>query len=113
MLKLLFNKDRTPRDMINGNLFIKMIVFAIPMMLTTIMQLLYVTIDLTTVHYGDSAESMGAIASNNPLINLIVIVFAGVSLGANVLLSEAKGANNQQKAEKVLHTSLLFAAFSG
>ena len=112
MLKQLFAK-RTPRDMTSGNLFTKMIIFAIPMMLTTMMQLLYVTIDLTTVHYGDSAESMGAIASNNPLINLIVIVFAGVSLGANVLLSEAKGANNHEKAEKVLHTSLLFAVFSG
>ena len=112
MLKQLFAK-RTPRDMTSGNLFTKMIIFAIPMMLTTMMQLLYVTIDLTTVHYGDSAESMGAIASNNPLINLIVIVFAGVSLGANVLLSEAKGANNHEKAEKVLHTSLLFAIFSG
>ena len=112
MLKQLFAK-RTSRDMTSGNLFTKMIIFAIPMMLTTIMQLLYVTIDLTTVHYGDSAESMGAIASNNPLINLIVIVFAGVSLGANVLLSEAKGANNHEKAEKVLHTSLLFAVFSG
>ena len=112
MLKQLFAK-RTSRDMTSGNLFTKMIIFAIPMMLTTIMQLLYVTIDLTTVHYGDSAESMGAIASNNPLINLIVIVFAGVSLGANVLLSEAKGANNHEKAEKVLHTSLLFAVISG
>ena len=113
MFKSLFNKNRTTRDMTSGNLFIKLIVFAIPMMLTTVMQLLYVTVDLTTVHYGDSAESMGAIASNNPLINLIVIVFAGVSLGANVLLSEAKGANNHEKAEKVLHTSLVFALFSG
>ena len=113
MFKSLFNKNRTTRDMTNGNLFIKLIVFAIPMMLTTVMQLLYVTVDLTTVHYGDSAESMGAIASNNPLINLIVIVFAGGSLGANVLLSEAKGANNHEKAEKVLHTSLVFALFSG
>ena len=113
MLKLLFNKNRTPRDMTSGNLFFKLIIFAIPMMLTTVMQLLYVTIDLTTVHYGDSAESMGAIASNNPLINLIVVVFVGTSLGANVILSEAKGANNHEKAEKVLHTALLFALISG
>lgn len=99
--------------MTNGNLFTKIVLFAIPAMLTTMMQLLYVTIDLTTVHYGDSAESMGAIASNNPLINLIVVVFTGVSLGANVILSEAKGANNQEKARKVLHTSLIFAVLSG
>ena len=112
MLSKLFNR-KNQRDMTSGNLFTKMILFAIPAMLTTIMQLLYVTIDLTTVHYGDSAESMGAIASNNALINLIVIVFTGVSLGANVILSEAKGADNHEKAEKVLHSSLLFAVFSG
>ena len=112
MLSKLFSR-KSQRDMTSGNLFTKMILFAIPAMLTTIMQLLYVTIDLTTVHYGDSAESMGAIASNNALINLIVIVFAGVSLGANVILSEAKGAGDHDKAEKVLHSSLIFALFSG
>ena len=102
-----------PRDMTTGNIFLKIILFAIPAMLTTIMQLLYTTIDLTTVHYGDSAESMGAIASNTALINLIIVVFTGVSLGANVVLSEAKGAGNQEKASKVLHTSLVFAIISG
>lgn len=102
-----------PRDMTTGNIFLKIILFAIPAMLTTIMQLLYTTIDLTTVHYGDSAESMGAIASNTALINLIIVVFTGVSLGANVVLSEAKGAGNQEKASKVLHTSLIFAIISG
>ena len=79
-----------PRDMTTGNIFFKIILFAIPAMLTTMMQLLYTTIDLTTVHYGDSAESMGAIASNTALINLIIVVFTGVSLGANVVLSEAR-----------------------
>ena len=113
MLQILLAKFKKQSDMTSGNLFKKIILFAIPAMLTTMMQLFYVTIDLTTVHYGDSAESMGAIASNNALINLIVIVFAGVSLGANVLLSEAKGAGNKEKAEKVLHTSIIFALFSG
>ena len=102
-----------PRDMTTGNIFFKIILFAIPAMLTTMMQLLYTTIDLTTVHYGDSAESMGAIASNTALINLIIVVFTGVSLGANVVLSEAKGAGDHKKASKVLHTSLVFALISG
>ena len=113
MLKQFFSRLMRPRDMVSGNFFRRIILFAIPAMLTTMMQLFYVTIDLTTVHYGDSAESMGAIASNNALINLIIVVFTGVSLGANVILSEAKGAGNKEKAEKILHTSLLFALFSG
>ena len=110
VLAKFFSQDR---DMTNGNLFTKIIVFALPIMLTTIMQLLYVTIDLTSVHYGDSAESMGAIASNTALINLIIVVFTGISIGANVILSEAKGAGNKDKASKVVHTSLIFALISG
>ena len=113
MFAKLFKRSTRQLDMTSGNLFSKLVFFAIPTMLTTMMQLFYVTIDLTTVHYGDSAESMGAIASNNALINLIVIVFAGVSLGANVILSEAKGANNKKKAEKILHTSFIFSIFTG
>ena len=99
--------------MTEGNLFKKIILFALPVMGTTAMQLLYVTIDLMTVHYGDSAESMGAIASNNALINLIVVVFTGISLGVNVILSEARGAGDKQKCGKVLHTSLVFALIAG
>ena len=102
-----------PRDMTGGNLFTKIILLAIPAMLATMMQLLYTTIDLATVSAGDGAESMGAIASNTALINLIIVVFTGTSLGANVVLSEAKGADNHEKASKVLHSSLLFALISG
>ena len=110
LLHKFFSQDR---DMTSGNFFWNIILFALPIMLTTIMQLLYVTIDLTSVHYGDSAESMGAIASNTALINLIIVVFTGISIGANVILSEAKGAGNKEKASKVVHTSLIFALFSG
>ena len=113
MFAKLSNIFKRQSDMTSGNLFIKLFFFAVPAMLTTMMQLFYVTIDLMTVHYGDSAESMGAIASNNALINLIVIVFAGVSLGANVILSEAKGAGNQEKADKILHTSFVFSLITG
>ena len=113
MLSSIFKRNHNGRDMTSGNLFGKIVLFAIPTMLTTMMQLFYVTIDLMTVHYGDSSESMGAISSNNALINLIVIVFAGVSIGANVIVSEAKGAGNKEKAEKILHTSFIFGIFSG
>ena len=112
MLKKIANIFK-PTDMTSGNLFTKIILLAIPAMLTTMMQLLYVTIDLATVANGESSDAMGAIASNNPLINLIIVVFVGVSLGANVILSEAKGAGNHEKASKVLHSSILFAIFSG
>lgn len=110
---MFLKKLTKPIDMTEGNLFTKILLFALPAMFTTIAQLLYTTIDLMTVHYGDSAESMGAIASNSALINLIIIVFSGISVGANVILSEAKGANNHDKAEKVVNTSIIFALITG
>ena len=100
-------------DMTTGNLFLKIGLFALPIALTVVMQLLYTTVDLITVHYGDSAESMGAIASNSALINLIIVVFANIALGANVVLAQARGEGDREKAEKVLHTSLIFALISG
>ena len=110
-LSAFFNRQNL--DMTNGRIFWKIFLFSLPIMLTTMLQMLYVTIDLTTVHYGDSAESMGAIASNTALINLIVVVFTGTSIGANVVISEAKGAGNIDKADKAMHSSLVFALLSG
>lgn len=112
MLKSIRNLFKS-RDMTTGNLFAKIILLAIPAMLATMAQLLYTTIDLATVSAGDGAESMGAIASNTALINLIIVVFTGTSLGANVILSEAMGAGNKEKASNVLHSSMLFALISG
>lgn len=112
MLKSIANLFKS-RDMTTGNLFAKIILLAIPAMLATMAQLLYTTIDLATVSAGDGADSMGAIASNTALINLIIVVFTGTSLGANVILSEAKGAGNKEKASNVVHSSILFALISG
>ena len=109
----LFKPNSGRSNMTEGNLFTKLILFALPLMFTTMMQLFYVSIDLLTVNIGDSSTSMGAIASNTALINLIVVVFSGVSIGANVLISEAKGAGNQEKADKILHSSLVFALITG
>ena len=117
-MRLFASRERKTSDLTEGNLFWKIIRFALPIMLTTVMQLLYVTVDLTTVSHGAPTselgeQSMGAIASNNALINLIIVVFTGMSLGVNVVLSEAKGANNRDKAGKVLHSSIIFALASG
>ena len=101
-------------DLTSGRLFWKIPLFALPLALTTAFQLLYTTVDLWTVSaFGGGATSMAAVGSNSALINLIVTLFFSLSLGANVALSNAKGANNQPYASKVLHTALLLALFLG
>ena len=101
-------------NLTEGNLFWKFAIFSLPLALTTILQLLYTTIDLWTVTtYGGGSVSMSAVGSNTALINLIITVFVNMSMGANVAISQAKGANNKQKASKILHTSLLLSLITG
>ena len=101
-------------DMTNGNLLGKIALFSLPLFLTTIMQLLYSTIDLISVQlWGGGDTSMGAIAANGSLINLIIIVFNNMALGSNVAIANAKGAGDKERASRVLHTATLFSLFSG
>ena len=101
-------------DLTTGNLFWKVPLFALPMALTTILQLLYTTVDLYTVsNFGGGSNSMSAVGSNGALINLIVALFVSMAIGANVVLAASKGAHDQERAQKTLHTSLIFATFLG
>ncbi|MDO5330646.1 MAG: MATE family efflux transporter [Bacillota bacterium] len=100
-------------DMTSGNLFWKIVLFALPLGFTTVLQLLYTSVDLITVSQGDSPDSMAAIGATNVIVNLIVVVFQAMALGSNVCLAQAKGAGDHEKAQKVLHTSLWMALISG
>ena len=101
-------------DLTKGNLFWKIGLFALPMALTTILQLLYTTVDLISVHFwGNGQSSAGAISANGSLINLVIVVFSSLSLGANVAIGNAKGAGQRERALKVLHTALIFALVIG
>lgn len=101
-------------DLTSGNLFLKMPLFAIPMALTTILQLLYSTVDLFTVsNFGGGSNSMSAVGSNSALINLIIVFFVSFSMGSNVLMANAKGADDRSRANKILHSSIILALISG
>lgn len=105
---------KTELDLTKGNLFTKFFIFVMPLMLTTILQLLYTTVDLWTVsNYGGGSLSMTAIGSNSALINLIITVLVSLSTGSSVCISVAKGSNNHERANKILHTSILIAIIGG
>lgn len=107
-------ENKKEMDLTVGNLFLKIPMFVLPLMMTTIFQLLYTTIDLWCVSsYGDGAISMSAIGSNSALINLIITVLVSLATGANVCISMAKGANNRIRANKILHTALIVAIVGG
>ena len=101
-------------DLTTGNLFKKLILFSFPIILTSILQLLYTQADLIVLRlYGEGNSSVSAVGVNGSLINLIVGLFLGLAIGCNVVLAQAKGRNDKEYADKVLHSSILLALIFG
>jgi len=100
-------------DMINGTLWNKMIMFAIPIALAALMQQLFVSIDMAVVGKFVGSAELAAVGGNNVIIHLIVNLFMGLSVGSNVVISRFIGAGNTDGARKSVSTSLMLALVSG
>ncbi|MBE6554446.1 MAG: MATE family efflux transporter [Ruminococcaceae bacterium] len=107
------------RNFTEGPIIKQMIKFVIPLMITGVMQLLFNTADTIVVGRwgGDTPEAretaLAAVGSCGSLINMIVILFSNISLGAGVSTAQAIGAKKYDEIERIVHTSVLFAAILG
>ena len=107
-------KSFAERDLTSGKLFWKIPLFAIPMACSTVLQLLFSTVDLFTVaNYGGGSNSRSAIGSNTALINLVVTLFVSMALGSNVAIGNERGAGNKERAAKVMGNSYFLAICAG
>ena len=100
-------------DMTSGNIFKKLIVYAIPLVFTGILQLLYTAADLVICGMFGSENSTAAISSTNSLIHLIINLFMGLSVGANVLMARCYGEKNKEKGQRVVYTAMVFSVIVG
>jgi len=101
-------------DMCSGNLFKKIVKFCFPLMLMGILQLLYNTADLIIVsNFSDDPSALGAVGSTSSLINLIVNLFMGLSVGTNVVCARYFGSKNDKSMSDVVHTSVLISIIIG
>ena len=102
-------------SMVEGPILLKMLRFALPIMLTGILQLLFNAADIAVV--GRFAENgviaVGAVGACGALINLIVNLFIGLSVGTSVAVSHALGAKNDDDVHKLVHTSILTSLIGG
>ena len=78
-------KNKYEIDMCNGTLMDKLISFAIPLMLSGILQLMFNAVDIIVVGRFSGSQSLAAVGSTTALINVFTNLFIGISLGANVL----------------------------
>ncbi len=100
-------------DMCNGSLGPKILAFSLPLMASSILQLLFNAADVIVVGRFASDASLAAVTSTGSLVNLLVNLFMGLSIGANVVVAQAIGHNDTQRTERAVHTSLLVSLISG
>jgi len=100
-------------DMLNGALAPKLLAFALPLMVSSIMQLLFNAADVIVVGRYAGDASLAAVTSTGSLVNLLVNLFMGLSIGANVTVAHALGHGDTDRTEKVVHTSVLLSLIGG
>lgn len=99
--------------MVNGSIMPKLITFAIPLMLSGILQLLFNAVDIIVVGRFSGSQSLAAVGSTSSLINMLTNLFIGISLGANVLAARFYAAGKHKEMSETVHTSILTAFISG
>lgn len=100
-------------DMTNGPFLKKILVFALPLMATGLLQLLYNSADTAIVGKFAGSQALAAVGSTGSLINLIINVFVGLSMGSGVMVARHIGAGDQKRIERCVHTAMLLGLISG
>ena len=100
-------------DMTEGPLTTKIIKFTIPVMLSGILQLLFNTADVIVVGRFTGKTALAAVGSTGSLINLLVSLFIGLSIGTNVLVARYQGAKDDKAVSETVHTSIALGIVGG
>ena len=100
-------------DMTSGSIMKKLILFSLPLMASSILQLLFNAADTVVVGQFAGENSLAAVGSNGALINLMTNLFMGLSVGTNVLLAKSIGAHDDKHSSDIVHTSMVISALGG
>ena len=100
-------------DMINGPLFGKIVLYTIPLIAAGILQLLFNTADMVVVGRYAGSNALGAVGATASLINLLINVFMGLSVGANVAIAHYYGAGRFEELSRSQHTAISLSILCG
>lgn len=96
-----------------GKLFFKIVWFVLPIVATNLLQTLYNAADMMVVSLSSESNAVGAIGTTGAFISLILNIFIGFSIGANVVVARGIGAWDKEKTQNAVHTSLIMALIFG
>lgn len=106
-------KKKYEMDMCSGSLLPKILLYSLPLMLSGILQLLFNAADVVVVGRFAGNNALAAVGSTSSLINLLVNVFMGLSVGTNVMVARFYGAGQKKELEEMVHTAILTSIVSG
>ena len=104
------NQDK---DMCNGPIFSKMVLFALPIMAMNILQLMFNTTNMIVVGRFSGKEALAAVGATGAIINLIVNLFMGLSVGTSVIVAQDHGAGRPDSVSRSVHTSIAISIIGG
>jgi len=106
-------KRRYEIDMCSGPILSKVLLFALPLMLSTLLQLLFNAVDMVVVGRFTGSDALAAVGATGSLTNLLVCVFMGISVGTNVLVARYYGARDVRNVSEAVHTSIAISLIFG
>ena len=96
----------TARDMTSGPIWRQLVLFALPLMLGNVFQMLYNTVDSIIVGNFVSKQALAAIGSTTMITNMMVFFFNGFSVGASVMIGQYFGARDMEKLHRAIETTM-------
>ncbi len=100
-------------DMCNGSIMDKLISFSLPLMISSILQLMFNAVDIIVVGRFSGSQALAAVGATTALINIFTNLFIGISLGANVLAARYFAAGKAKEMSEAVHTAISLALISG
>lgn len=99
--------------MLHGKLLPKLLLFALPLAASSILQQLFNAVDVAVVGQFASSPEQAAVGCNGPVINLLINLFVGISVGTNVAIANYIGQQHKERIKAAVHTSMVTAIISG
>ncbi len=100
-------------DMMHGPLLGKILWFSLPLAASSILQQLFNSADVAVVGRFAGSSALAAVGSSGAVINLLINLFTGLSVGANVVIAGYIGSGEKEKSRRAVHTSVMVAFLSG
>ena len=100
-------------DMCSGAILPKVMRFALPLTLSSTLQMLFNSIDMAVVGRFVGSNALASVGATTPVINLLVGLFTGFSAGTNVLVAHAVGSRHEEDIDGAVHTSILTGILIG